>query len=232
MTRLLSLKSRLEQLPATRKLKGLLGSMGQFQQKLTDSSVALDVAARNEGQANSVFGEGQIAVVLAERRKAARLAKRLAAKLREDIESVNNPRARVNDAVTNLSEIATRAGRDVKAAWQRLIDQKVKPYDKLVEVARKLKLAGAEDLAGAMDQLRAVREVVPATPDRAAALAKRVKELPAAVKKLGLDDPAVSQFVVEASSGSAKLKAFTDNPSVVEFIQRYKLWDLFRVSIP
>lgn len=232
MTKLQSLKSRLEQLPATRKLKGLLGNMGQFQKKLGEAATALEAAARNEEQANAVFGAGQVAVVPPERRKAARVAKKLAAKLREDIEAVSTPRAKVNEAVTTVSEIAAGAGKDVKAAWQRLIDQKVKPYDKLVEVARKLGLSGADELAAVMEQLKAAREAVPATPERASAVAKRVQDLPAAVQRLGLDDPAVRQFVVEAAAGSAKLKAFADNPSVGEFIQRHKLWDLFRVGIP
>jgi hypothetical protein len=231
MTKLKTLKTRLEKLPETKKLKGLIGSMEQYQTKLTETAGIFDAAERNEKNANTVFGADQVAIVEAERRKVARIAKKLAAKLREDIYSVNNPRSKVNETVTNMSELAAKAGRDVRTKWQNLIDQKVKPYDKLVVVARKLGLDGADELAAVMDQLRAARDTVPGSTERVNAIAKQVQELPTAVQKLDVNDPAVQQFVEDAANGTAKLKSFADNPSVSEFIQKHKLWDLFRVDI-
>lgn len=230
MTKLQNLKTRLDQLPETRRLKALLESMRQYHTRLTETEQQLDTAARQEDHANAVFGAKSVTVVAAARRKAARSAKQLGAKLREDISSVNNPRARVNDSVTSLSEIAAGAGRDVKTDWQRLIDQKIKPYDKLVDVARKLSLDGADDLAAVMQHLRTARESIPGTAERARVVAGYLQQLPSAVQKLGLDDTAVRQFVIDAAAGTAKLKAFTENPSIAEFVKRYKLWDLFRVS--
>ncbi|VTS08022.1 hypothetical protein [Tuwongella immobilis] len=231
MTKLKSLKDRLEKLPETKKLKGLIGSMEQYQTKLKEAAVAFDTAERNENNANAVLGEEQVAIVESERRKVARIAKMLAAKLREDIQSVNYPRTKVNEAVTDISELAAKAGRDVRTKWQSLIDQKVKPYDKLVVVARKLKLEGADELAAVMDLLRAARDTVPGNTERVNAVAKQVQNLPTAVQKLDLNDPAVQQFIEDAASGTAKLKSFADNQSVSDFIQKHKLWDLFRVRI-
>lgn len=231
MPKLKSLKTRLEKLPETKKLKGLIGNMEQYQSKLTGAAEAFDTAERNEKNANAVFGADQVAIVETERRKVARIAKNLAAKLREDIQSVNNPRSKVNETVTDLSELAAKADRDVRIKWQSLIDQKVKPFDKLVVVARKLTLDGADELAAVMVQLRAARENVPENAERVNAVAKQVQNLPIAVQKLDLNDPAVQQFVEDAANGTAKLKSFADNPSVSEFIQKHKLWDLFRVEI-
>jgi hypothetical protein len=230
MTKLQSLKSRLEQLPATRRLKNLVESMRQYHQLLGDAERQLDAAARTEEHANAVFGTNSVAVAGGARRRAARSAKQLVAKLREDIEIVSNPRARVNDTVTSLGEIGTGAVRDVKADWQRLIDQKLKPYDKLVDVARKLSLDGADDLATAMQHLRAARESLPSTVKQSAAVAGHVQSLPAAVQKLGLDDAAVRQFVIDAAAGAARLKTFAETPAIADFIKRHKLWDLFRVA--
>jgi hypothetical protein len=230
MTKLQSLKTRLDQLPETRRLKALLENMRQFHGRLTETERQFDAAARQEEHANAVFGAKSVTGVAAARRKAARIAKQLGTKLREDIASVSNPRARVNDSVTSIGEIAAGAVRDVKADWQRLIDQKIKPYDKLVEVARKLSLDGAEELATVMQHLRTARESIPGTAERASTVAGYLQQLPSAVQKLGLDDTAVRQFLIDAAGGAAKLKAFADNPSIADFIKRYKLWDLFRVS--
>jgi hypothetical protein len=172
-----------------------------------------------------------VVIVESERRKVARIAKKLAAKLRDDIHSVNNPRSKVNETVTDMSELALKAGRDVRTRWQTLIDQKVNPYDKLIVVARKLRLDGADELAEVMDQLRTVRDTVPGTPDRVSTVAKQVQTLPIAVQKLDLNDTLVQKFVEDAAIGTAKLKSFADNPSISEFIQKHKLWDLFRVDI-
>lgn len=232
MTKLKSLKTRLEKLPETKKLKGLIGSMEQYQTKLSEAVAAFDAAERSEKNANAVFGEEEIAVVDAERRRVARIAKKLAAKLGEDIQSVNNPRSKVNENVTEMSELAAKACKDVRTKWQSLIDQKVKPYDKLVVVARKLKLDGADELAAVMDLLRASRDTVPGNAERVKVVSNQVQNLPAAVQKLDLNDPAVQQFVEDAANGTAKLKSFADNPSVSDFIQKHKLWDLFRVGIP
>ena len=144
---------------------------------------------------------------------------------------MNNPRSKVNETVTEISELAVGAVRDVQTKWQGLIDQKVKPYDKLVVVARKLKLDGGDELAAVMDQLRAARDTVPENSERIKTVAKQVQNLPTAVQKLDLNEPAVQQFIEDASSGIAKLKSFADNQSVSEFIQKHKLWDLFRVKI-
>jgi hypothetical protein len=230
MTKLQSLKSRLKELPTTEKRKRLLGVMGQYHLKLTEAEEQLNSAGVQEESVNSVFGDGSVAVVTSERKKAARIAKKLAAKLREDIEAVNNPRAKVNESVTILGEIGTASVRDVRNGWHRLIDQKLKPYEKLVDVARKLHLEGAEDLAAVMQQLRSVREQIPSNAQRAANVAKSLRDLPAAVQKLGFEDATVQKFVEDAADGRAKLKVFSENAAIGAFIQRHKLWDLFRVS--
>jgi hypothetical protein len=230
MTKLLNLKNRLEQLPETQKRKRLLGAMQQYQLKLTETEKQLATAQVDEQYANSIFGVDSVAVVEGERKKAARIAIKLGKKLREDIEAVNNPRARINDTVTSLGEIGTGLAREVKNAWNRLIDQKLKPYEKLVDVARKLKMEGADQLAVIMQQLRSARDHVPTSRERAEHIARSLRNLPAAVQKLGFEDPVVQKFVEDAVDGKAKLKAFADHPAIAEFIQKYKLWDLFRVT--
>jgi hypothetical protein len=230
MTKLQSLKTRLDQLPETRRLKSLLETMRQFQDCLTQTERQLAAATKQETVANAVFGADSVTGVAVARQQVQRHAGRLGTKLREDIDCVNNPKKRVNESVTALGEIAKKAIRDVKTDWQRLIDQKIKPYDKLVDVARKLSLDGAEDLATVMQQLRSARDSIPENEERSSAVKGYLHQLPAAVQKLGLDDDAVRQFLIDAAGGAAKLKAFAENSSIPEFIKRYKLWDLFRVS--
>jgi hypothetical protein len=233
MTKLQELKGRLELLPEKNRLKNLVGKLTEYGDQIADAQRMLEGAVSDEMTVRTVFGDDASTVAAEEKKRAGRVSKRMAAKIRERIEAVSEARARVNDDVTAINDGAAKAARDVKQAWQRLVDQKLRPYEGLAEVATQLKLRGAENLSQTMSSLRTARGNVPANAQRAASVSALLDSLPVAVQTLGLKDEAVRRFVIDATRGTAKLKTFHDTAAIAEFIAKNdKLWELFRVTLP
>jgi hypothetical protein len=230
MTKLQELKGRLELLPEKHRLKTLVGKLTEYSTQVAAAARVLEDAVSDEGNVRLVFGDDASTVAGEEKKRAGRVSKRMATKLRGRIEAVSDAKARVNDDVTAINDGAAKAARDVKQAWQRLLDQRLRPYERLAEVATQLKLAGAGDLSQTMSSLRAARGAVPGNAQRAAGVSALLLGLPVAVQNLGLKDEAVQRFLIDATQGTAKLKAFHDTKGVADFISKNDLWELFRVN--
>jgi hypothetical protein len=232
MAKLQELKERLNLLPEKHRLKNLVGKLTEYRNQITQAAKQLDLALGAEAHLETVFGQGASTVAADERKRAGQVSKRLATKIRARLEAVSDPRSRANDDVTAINEGAAKASRDVKQAWQRLLDQRLKPFERLAEVATRLALPGAGDLEQTMTALKAARSGVPSTALKAQEVAGLLQDLPRAVQNLGLEDAAVQRFLIDATQGSAKLKTFHEAEAIAAFIAKHNLWDLFRVSTP
>lgn len=230
MTKLQELRGRLDLLPEKHRLKTIVGKLTEFRDLLADSARAFDAALAQEASVRRVFGEEATAAASDERRRAGKVAKRMAVKVGSRIEAVNESRSRVNEDVIAIKEAAAKAGRDMKLAWQRLLDQRLKPYERLAEVAERLNLKGASELSQIMNGLRGARAGVPGTARQADDVADLLRRLPDTIRRLGLEDEAVRKFLVDSSEGTARLKSFHDNQAIADFVSQHDLWDLFRVS--
>jgi hypothetical protein len=231
MTKLQELKERLELLPEKNRLKTLVGRLTEYGAQIAEAERVLEDAVSDEANIRIVFGDDASTVAAEEKKRAGRVSKRMAAKIRDRIEAVSEAKARVNDDVTAINDGAAKAARDVKQGWQRMVDLKLRPYERLAEVATQLKLRGAENLSQTMSSLRAARGSVPGNAQRAASVSALLLSLPVAVQKLGLKDDTVQRFLIDATQGTAKLKTFHDTEAIAEFIADNDLWELFRVTL-
>jgi len=230
MTKLQELKGRLELLPEKHRLKTLVGKLTEYGIQVAGAVRVLEGAVSEEANVQLVFGDDASTAACEEKKRAGRVSKRMATKIRTRIEAVSEAKARVNDDVTAINEGAAKAARDVKQAWQRMLDQKLRPYERLAEVATQLNLPGAADLSQTMSSLRAARSAVPSNAKRAGEVSALLLSLPTAVQNLGLEDEAVQRFLIDATQGAAKLKAFHETKAIAEFIAQNDLWELFRVN--
>src|SRR5262249_32844148 len=129
MTKIQELKGRLELLPEKNRLKNLVGRFTEYGDQITDAERVLEGAVSDEANVRIVFGDDASTVAAEEKKRAGRVSKRMAAKIRDRIEAVSEAKARVNDDVTAINDGAAKAARDVKQAWQRMVDQKLRSYE-------------------------------------------------------------------------------------------------------
>ena len=132
--------------------------------------------------------------------------------------------------MTAIVEQADSSRRGVRERWQALMKKKLTPYEKLVEVSCSLQLSGSRELAEVMERLGGAVSQPPAAYRRAETIRDELEELRLSVQQLGFDDEPVRKFLVDAAAGTAGLKVPLDETSVREFLDKHKLWTLFRVT--
>jgi hypothetical protein len=228
MTLLKTLTGRLESLPERRRLKTLVGTMVGFNEKLTTALQQFAEAEVQEGFVTVVFSDDTSIGVASKRKKAATTARRLLKKLNASIDRVQESRSNVD--VTTIVDLAESSRRGVRDRWQTLMKKKLTPYEKLIQVARNLKLPGAEALSDVMRRLGECVGQPPSNARRAQSIRDELEELRLAVQRLGFDDEAVRKFLVDAAAGTAGLKVPLDEEAVRQFLDKHSLWSLFKVS--
>ena len=199
-----------------------------FNEKLTSALQQFAEAEALEELVRVVFPDESSTGVAPKRKKAATTARRLLKKLNVSIDRIQEPRS--NEDVTTIVEQADSSRRGVRDRWQTLMKKKRAAYEKLVEVARDLKLSGAEELSDVMERLGGSLAQPPSSDRKAETIRDELEELRLAVQRLGFDDEPVRKFLVDAAAGTAGLKVPLEEKAVRQFLKKHNLWTLFRVS--
>src|SRR5262249_8107281 len=87
MTELQELKGRLDLLPEKHRLKAIVGRLTEFRDLLSESASAFDAALAQEAAVRRVFGAEATTSASDERKRAGKVAKRMAAKVRARLDA-------------------------------------------------------------------------------------------------------------------------------------------------
>jgi hypothetical protein len=225
-TRLQRLAAGMEAIPQKRRRQTLLGVLGQYGSRAAAAETTVKATAEAERCACLVFPGLPVAPAAEGRRKAARVAGRLAKRLREKIDAVQDPAT--DDDVALLVEHAKNAEKALRDRWARQLEDRLKGYGALVKAAEAAKLSGSRVMATQLTLLQRQSAAGPRTEAAAEEIRTAVAGLSGLVAQLGLEG-ASGRFLVSAAEGQGDARALCD-PEVREFVERHGLWQLLVVG--
>lgn len=131
-------------------------------------------------------------------------------------------------AVRELRRAVEAASAAVQREWAAEVGHVTNKYERLANALRHAGLAGGSTIASALDRVRKLSEP-PSSRSAAARAAEDIGSVPPTIARLGISG-AIGEFLVAALEGNGTARALRD-PSVQEFLDENKLWDMLRVSI-
>jgi hypothetical protein len=225
-TRLQRLHAGLGAIPQKRQNTNLLGTLAQYGSNASTSEAVLTVTADAERFAVQVFPDLATAPVAESRRRASRLAGKLAKRLRERIDAVQD-RATDED-FAQLGVQARSADKTLGERWSRQLEDRLKGYGALVQAAKAAKLSESWGLATQLTILQGHAGAPPRTPGQAERIREALDGLTGMVAQLGLEG-APGRFLMDAAAGRGDARALRD-PEVQAFVERHDLWRLLVVT--
>ena len=225
MSKLTELKNKLEAIPQKQSRKDLVGKLERYGTLTETASATLAKCKQEQIYARQVFIDESFQKTSEQVRSAIGYAKRLYSKLGDNIEAVETS----DSQFSSLSDAAKTATTALKTRWSDLLTKKVEEFDRVVKAAKDANLKGSRPLEQTIVRLRAYVNVPPQNKQAAERINQDLNSLLKSIQTLGLEGPG-GHFLVDAAAGKGRAKDLT-NPEIVEFIERYKLWNSLNVKL-
>lgn len=227
MPKIIDLNKKLETIPGKSSRKNLVGKLGQYNTISNLAANALGEALQASYFAEKVFPEINLNAVTSNSTSARNSAGKIVAKLRADVQNIQNKF--VEDKFVELKEAVTRAQSNIKEAWRRSVETKVKGYSGLIKAANDAGLSGSKSLQSTLDRLETESTHTPANTTDVSRITAYFEQLENAVARLDLKGKA-GEFLIAVASDGASPRHLLD-PEVVEFIEKYDLWSTLTVKL-
>jgi hypothetical protein len=222
-----TLKAALESLPEKDQKKDLVGNLRQFVQNTAQAGDALEKSFQSARLVQRIFDGAEFRQLLDKAADAARTARACGKKLASDVRVVSKDS--FEKQIVAIKDYATAGANSVSDVWQKKLTAHIATYQRIAEAARLARVPGSEPLEGALNDLRTRQGVLPCDAADAAKLAKKVVGVAETIQNLGLTGKP-RDFLIAAANGQASARDL-DEPTVREWLTRYGLWDILRVSV-
>lgn len=225
--RLQRLHAGLGAIPQKRQNTNLLGALAQYGSHASTNEALLKATADAERFSLQVFPDLATAPVAESRRRASRLAGKLAKRLRERLGAVQDQTT--DEDFAQLGIQARGAEKSLGERWSRQLEDRLKGYGALVKAAAAAELSGSRVLATQLTMLQGHAGTPPKTREQAERIRKALGGLTEMVAQLGLEG-APGRFLMDAAAGRGDARALRD-PEVQAFVERHDLWRLLVVTL-
>jgi hypothetical protein len=223
MSRLESLRDRIEALTSKRARANQVGLLLEYNKTLAEERSRLESVAIQRLHAQSVFPELKLSKVVEDVAKAAGYARRLAATLRKKQDALQDSERRLIE----IKEWARSAAKRVGEGWKEVLEKRIDALRPVVRIAVDARLSGGATLDQALRSIGG--RPPPNTEEEARALGSVLTGLATSVGNLGLKG-AAGDFLQRAAAGTARPKDL-EEPEVREVLTRYELWDRLSVRL-
>jgi len=216
----------LASLPAKRRNKNLVGNLKRFSEIAARSRDLLAISIASGERAKLVFSDIQLSTATERVSNARKKAKACLRDLSQNIDAV--AKSGFETRLIDMKDYAGTAMRPINEAWQKKVQDIVRPYEILVTIVAERKLKGSGTLVKTLDGIKTQQNEVPATKAAALDTKQRISGLPEIVSSLGLTGK-VGEFLIAASRGSGSPRDL-ENQEIRDFLDRYGLWISLQVS--
>ncbi len=234
MKPLTNLKERLVALPEFRKSLKQAGLFSRFHALAEAANLHLSEASTTISFASSSLPSLEYDVGNKSIKSSARIAKRLAEKLRRDADAISE--SGTEESFTNLSERAKEALKRTKSGWRSSLQSKIEKWEALsgvvcaigqdIPVVR----AQSDRLKTSVGRLRSYADKLPSKSEDVEVVVENLEQLTEAVSQLRLDTP-FGKFLQAAASAHGASFSDAQHPDVAGQIKSLNLQNSFRVRL-
>lgn len=227
MSRLLELKSRIEKLPQLQKQKQNNARVAAFRIQVDNALHDIKERVESRARIQVVFPDAKLKKTIDAVKQSKLQAARLIEKLNEDFNEIAS--AETDKKITRIKERNAEAHDEIRRSWKKNIEEELKPFHSLVEIAREAALPGHEEIVASMASLNSTASSPPETLDSARQIRINLDCLRTSLGDLDLEGPG-GEFLKNAVNGKANPKDLL-NEEVREFLDAKDLWDILTISV-
>lgn len=232
-TLLQELKEQALALPAKQELSESVKHLRHYTERADRAADHLRQCLASIEHSSSILPADDFAKAQGRIRSGAKVSTQLVENLEADPRFVNSKDC--DDKFRSLLEHFKGAADDAEDAWRRFLTSRVSSYERLVAAIKKLKLGSSSKLSAILDRLRSASTKPPGNARTANAVRDDLEAWRKETHSTGLTGKPQELLEKAAAggvgSGGADARLLADT-EVRAFLDKYKLWDLFKVIIP
>lgn len=216
----------LSSLPTKRRNKNLVLNLKKFSELAERSRDLLAVSTAGCERAKLVFPAIELSNATEKISSARRKAKTCLREVSQNLEAV--AKIGFENRLIEMKDHAAASIKPINDAWQKQVQDVLKPYEILVTIVAERQLKGSGRLISTLGAIRSAQNELPTTNKAALQIKQHISDLPEIVSSLGLTGK-VGEFLIAVSRKLGNPRDL-DNQVIRDFLDKYGLWSSLRVS--
>lgn len=221
------LKTKLLSIPGKRERKNLTGKLQGYRAIASLAADSLSESQRSLQVSSTIFPGIRTNTITSHLAAARKAAEKIHAKLQADPANVLSNS--VAEKFTELKERTDFVRKNSRETWKRLVESRVNDFSGLVLAATDAGLEGAAAIQATISRLQNESSELPNNEAEVQRIASEFEQVEKAVSLLNLAGKG-GKFLIAAASGRADPRALLEE-EVVEFINKYNLWEALSVRL-
>jgi hypothetical protein len=204
----------------------LVGNLKRFSEVAERSRELLALSTAGSARAKLVFPDIELSNAAEKISSARKKAKSCLREVSQNLDAV--AKIGFENRLIEMKDHSGASIRPITDAWQKRVQDILRPYEILVTIVAERKLKGSETLIATLGVIRSVQNELPDTNRAAIQIKQHISDLPGIVSSLGLTGK-VGEFLIAVSRGLGSPRDL-ENLEIRDFLDKYGLWSSLRVS--